>query len=130
MANTPQGAGAFTRFYFAEVLKAYNTQDTQIVRGLAADSCKTCAGLAGSIDAMRVSHQRVTGPPIEVLSAETPGFGYGPVVVDLQYKIPSYNVIDEQGKIVHHIPAEKRDVFLITLNRVSVGWLIGKIQVP
>lgn len=129
-ANTPQGAGAYVRFYFDELLKAYVSQDTRTVRALAADSCTACSGFAGGIDATRAKNRRITGPPLEVLSAEAPGFGYGPVVVDLQYRIPSYDIVDAQGKIAYHIPAEGRDVFLVTLDRVGAEWRIGKVQVP
>ena len=129
-ANTPQGAGAFTLFYFDELLKAYTTQDTRAIRTLAAESCKGCAGLAGGIDSLRDNHRRVTGAPIKVLSAETPGFGYGPVVVDLQYITPAYDIVDANDKIVRRFSAEKRNLFFVSLTRTGTGWLIGRIQVP
>ena len=129
-ANTPQGAGAFTRFYFDELLKAYATQDTRTVRALAADSCRTCAGVAGGIDGMREKSYRIVGAPIELLTAEAPGFGDEAVTVDVQYQVPAYKVVDAMGKLVYDSPGEKRNIFIITLQRMSSHWLMSKIQVP
>lgn len=129
-ANTPQGASAFARFYFAELLRAYTTYDTRAVRSLAAETCRTCAGLTGGIDSMRQAQQRVTGPPLAIHFAEAPGFGYGPVTVDVQYSIPEYKLVDGQGTVVRHFLEKKNRTFIVTLERAGQGWLMGRIQVP
>ena len=129
-ANTPQGASAFARFYFAELLRAYTTYDTRAVRSLAAESCRTCAGLTGGIDSMRQAQQRVTGPPLEVLAAEAPAFDSGPITVDVPYKVSAFNVLRADGQVEHHVQAEKPSTLVATLQRSGAKWLMSKIQVP
>ena len=129
-ANTPQGASAFARFYFEELLRAYMTTDTRGLRAFAADSCGTCAGLANGIDSMRSAKRHVTGPPFDVLSVDAPGFGYGPVTVDVQYKVTAFDVLEYDGRVARHAVTEGPDTFIVTLERSGSSWLMAKIQVP
>lgn len=129
-ANTPQAAGAFVRFYFDELLKASISLDTRRVKFLAADSCRTCAGLTSGFEVMRVQNEKLSGAPLVIEGAEAPGFGYGPVVVDLYYSIPQYDLLDAQGKIIKRFEAVGSSTFLVTLMRRSSNWQILEIQVP
>ena len=84
----------------------------------------------GGIDQLKNENLKVSGPPIRIRSAEAPGFGYGPVTVDVQYSIPSYAVIDATGKQISNFPAKNSKTFIVTLERAASNWLMSKIQTP
>ena len=127
--NDQGGASAFGRFYFDQVIKALDTYDASIIRGLATPLCWTCANLNASIDYLHSKQLRLTAPWWEILSAEAPGFTGGPITVDIGYQALAYNAIDAKGAAVWPSDVSRpRSFYTMTLERTANGWLVDRIQ--
>ena len=79
---------------------------------------------------MRDKAWRVKGTPILINFAEAPAFGSGPIMVDVQYSIPEYDILDASGVVLRHFSLKQSETFMITLKRTNERWMMEKIQVP
>ena len=128
-ANTPDGAKAFAKHYFAQINKAFTTPQAGLIAPLSELTCLSCAGFANAADGYAKLGQRYSVDPIQVIevttASESPESG---AFVDAVLKLPAAKLVDPTGAVVDTF-AEKRGVFLVEMHRRPEGWVVQKIRV-
>lgn len=128
--DSPAGAMAFARYFFAQVNKAYTTPQAGLIAPLSLAECLSCASFARNADSYVELRRRYSVEPIQVIettiAAETPEPGSR--LVDAVVQQRAAKLIDATGAVVDSF-SEKRGVFLVRLARRGDGWLVVKIQV-
>ena len=124
--QTPQGAADFARFVYAEIDRAYQTRDPEVIRPLFADACAACKNFVTSLERIRERGLTVDGRAARVVSAESPGSEL-PQVVTVQLDYGGIRFLDPLGQVVAEEPAgEFQDE--MTLERAEASWLVTSIN--
>lgn len=128
-AETAQGASAFARFYFQDVVNgAYASGVTGPVAALSDDECNSCKNIIGDVERLTAAGSKVEGRRFNVQFAETaPPGPDGKFIVDVRYAADRYLEVDSQGSVVRDVAAQVKDAQVL-LVRDSGGWLVGGIQ--
>jgi hypothetical protein len=127
--NSPAGAMAFARYFFAQVNKAYTTPQAGLIRPLSDATCLSCASFADNADGYVQKSQRYSTDPIRILEVSVapdpePQDGR---LVDLVARQQKATLIDFAGRVQDSF-SEKEGVFLINLRWSGQGWFVRKIQ--
>lgn len=124
--ETIEGAAAYTRFYFAQLNKAFKTGNQSVLDGLFTTGCKTCTALsAGVADVAKAGHH-YGGDLTRIHYASTTEFSSAArrVLVDLsQMKVA---VLDKDGRTVDETRSAKL-AFVATLE-YEKRWVITRLQ--
>lgn len=126
-ANTPAGAVAFARHYFAQINKAYTTPQGGLIAPLSDGSCLSCASFANNADTYSKTGQRYSAEPLQVMDATLAKDSSTGTMVDVVLKQKAAKLIDSIGTVVDTF-SEKQGSFLVQLQRRSDGWVVQKIQ--
>lgn len=124
---TPQGAGAFARFFYAEVTRAFAEEDPEPVRRLSAPGCTACDRFVASLTALRDNDETVTAVQYNIVSAEVPGFDAPPVRVDVRYDSPEITRLDSSGTVISSEPSVEGFQEELTLVSGPSGWLVQEV---
>lgn len=128
-AETPEGAAAFARFFYAEVERAYEEKDPDIVRALSAPDCRACARFMQSVADLRDTGGRTTGVIYNIRSAEVPALTGEGARVTVIYNSPAIQGLDANGMVVHEEPAVVNFEEQVELLRATTGWLVAAVKV-
>ena len=128
-AETAQGAAAFARFYFQDVVNgAYVSGVTNPVAALSDDACNSCKNIIGDVERLAAAGRKVEGRRFNVQFAEAaPPGPDGKFIVDVRYTADRYLEVDTQGSVVRDVAAQVKDAQVLLI-RDTGGWLIGGIQ--
>ena len=128
--ETPQGAAAFARYYFGEVVNAaYDRLDPTPVQSLSAADCNSCANIVKDIERLRDADLRVAGDRFKVAFAEAaPAEADGSIIVDFRFSSDPYVEKDASGKQVREEPAQKDQDAQVKLMRRGGGWIVAGIR--
>lgn len=125
--NSPDGAEAFTRYFFEVVTHAMQTGDTAPLKAVSDPDCKTCAGLSEAIDHMYGEGRRNEGGGwIVNRSAVDPSlempFRKFLVIVDQ----PPQRLIDADGKVADKDP-QTLLAFRVTVRWADTRWIAYEV---
>ena len=122
--ETPQGAAAFTRYYFDLVNSGFAQGDASAVRRVSDPACQGCTNLIEAIEEDDAPGERIEGGVFEIIFAESPPVENGDVIVDLQYAVTELRVVGADGKVLRTTPAEPRIDGQVRLIRRDGSWLV------
>lgn len=129
-ANTPEGAKAFAKYFFAQLNKAYTTPQAGLIAPLSTDSCKSCADYEQKAFGYVREHRRYDRAAIEVLEVSlTPGETPPPGIVWLDvtaHQLPA-RIIDSSGATTFTV-TERTGIFFVAL-AFRDGWLVDSVKV-
>lgn len=131
LAETPHGAAAFTRYYFAQVVnEAYTALEPSMVRELSAAECGSCANIVSDIERLREAGLRVEGLRFKIAFAEAPPADPdGSIIVDFRFSSDPYVEQDENGATLRQEPAQtNQDAQVKLVPRPSGGWIVEAIR--
>jgi predicted lipid-binding transport protein (Tim44 family) len=129
-AETPEGASAFARFFYAEVQRAFAAKDPEIVRRLSAPGCKACDRFITSLTNLRDEGGRVTDVLYDIKAAEAPATDGQTARVTVIYDSPAIQGFDAQGNVVREEPAVTGFEEQLDLVRGAGGWLVQEVTAP
>ncbi len=121
---TPQGAAAFTRFYFGVLNRAFAAGDAAQVRELSDPGCDACNNLIRAIEEEPDPGERVEGGDYQIVFAESPPTNAGDVVVEVRYALTEVRVVNPQGDVVRTEPAEPGIDAQVRLLRRGDSWIV------
>ncbi|MCW2548619.1 MAG: hypothetical protein JWN96_3079 [Mycobacterium sp.] len=128
-ADTPAGAAAFTRFFYAQVTAAFATRNPELIRRYATAACATCNRYAGSVDRLVHERQRVTPVLFWIRFAESPADDDAATArVDVQYDAPASSRYDARGRLILSEKEALRVNRTVTLQRFARGWKVQGIR--
>lgn len=128
--NTPQGAVAFVKHFFATLNRAYTTPTAGIISPLSTSNCKSCATFETNSASYVAMGHRFDRPAVKLLevsiSPETPPVNAQ--IVDAVIDQMPAKIIDTTGQVVKEIQA-KKGVLVLQVVRVQDVWFIDLVQV-
>ncbi len=126
--QSPQGAEAFARHYYATLSRAFSTGETAPLRALATSGCQTCARFANSIDASTRLGQRFAGGQITVRAAAAVKREASLSDVTLRYDSAPLRLLSADGAELRQRAAQLGVTVEMQLRRSRNGWLVDEIQ--
>ncbi|MDX6197232.1 MAG: hypothetical protein QOJ79_383 [Actinomycetota bacterium] len=129
-AATPEGASEFVRFFYAEISRAFQARDPEIVRRLVLPTCKTCKLYIDSITGIRDENQRFVGGGFAIKFAVAPADAgsTGTARVDVGFDYAGGQFVDAAGKVLLSEPAEKNVEEQVALSRVDGRWKVATVK--
>ncbi len=101
MAQTPEGAVAFVKFFFDEVNRAYLEPNGGILPGLGDPDCRSCASLQANAEEYVANNQRYSSSALSVSDPRAAdGAPIGQQFVTLTLNQLAANVVDGSGATV------------------------------
>ena len=128
--ETAQGASAFAKYYFAEVVNAaYLSLDADLVVELSAPDCNACQNIIGDIGRLRAAGRTVPGVRFKVQFAEAPAADAdGSFVVDLRFSSDPYLETESSGEVVRRQAAQVNQDAQVRITRGAKGWSVRGIR--
>lgn len=127
-AETPEGAAAFARFFYAEVQRAFAEKDPAIVERLSAPSCETCKLFVASLTTLRDNDESASPVRYDIKAAESPAITGEEAIVTVLYDGPAIQRFDAAGAVIREEPAVVDAQEQMLLVRGPRGWLVSEIQ--
>ena len=128
--NSPAGAMAFARYFFAQVNKAYTTPQAGLIAPLSTARCKTCATYEGNSLKYVQLHQRHTLEPVQVtevsIAPDTPDDVTR--TVDVVFVQRPSQIVDSVGAVVETLKS-RQAIFAVDLVWDGSLWRVSGIQV-
>ncbi|MBK7609766.1 MAG: hypothetical protein IPJ15_00140 [Actinomycetales bacterium] len=128
--NSPAGAMAFARYFFAQVNKAYTTPQAGLIAPLSTANCKTCATYEGNSLKYVQLHQRHTLEPVQVtevsIAPDTPDDVTR--TVDVVFVQRPSQIVDSVGAVVETLKS-RQAIFAVDLVWDGSLWRVSGIQV-
>jgi Family of unknown function (DUF6318) len=126
-AATPQGASAFTKYWFELLNGAYQSADATEVIASSDPACETCGNFIQVVSGLAERHERFTGPVFHVISAEAPPIVNGRTAVDVFYDVPRRTRVSSTGSVIKASEPSPATEITVTLRRANDGWLVEKV---
>lgn len=125
---TPQAAAAFARFFYAQITRAYETNDPSLIQRLSASGCKACQRYVASVRQARDQHERVTGVEYKIRFAEAPALQGSAARVDVIYDAPATRRYADSGQLLETEPAVTGYKTELMLVRTGSSWQVVSEQ--
>ena len=128
--ETPQGAAAFARYYFGDLVnQAYEDLDPRPVEAASTSACGSCEAVVSDIERLREAGLRVAGDRFKIVFAEAaPADVDGSIIVDFRFSSDPYVETDGAGKVVREEPAQIDQDAQAKLVRRDGGWVVDAIR--
>lgn len=124
--DSPAGAAAFVRAFYAQITAAYASGQSDAIRALSLPSCRICLRYADSVDGMRANGERATPVLFVIRFAESPADEDARAArVDVLFDAPASSRYDANGKRLFAEKALFRISRTVTLLRVGRGWKVA-----
>jgi Family of unknown function (DUF6318) len=127
-ANTPEGAVAFTEFFFANVNQAYKTLDDKHLSALSEASCQGCSIIKETISGWKNKNYHFDGEfatPTSTTIAAFPEDSTAKVL--LLSKTQGSKLLDASNSTVQTFPPDSTRS-LISLKRSNDAWKVAEIK--
>ena len=127
--NSPAGAMAFARYFFAQVNKAYTTPQAGLIAPLSTANCKTCAAAEQNASDYLASGRRYDRDALAVLevSINPETLAQGHTIDVAAHQLPA-RIINTSGATTEQIKDVKA-VFVLRVIRVGEAWRIDSVKV-
>ena len=127
-ANTPDGAKAFAKHYFAQINKAFTTPLTGLLPPLSTNTCKSCANYEDGARDLVQNNQRYDRLPLVLLETVIPPEGEeGATLIDVVFRQEPARLVDSSGKELSRFTS-KTGIFLLHAKWQSGVWVTSEIQ--
>lgn len=128
--DSPAGAMAFARYFFAQVNKAYTTPQAGLIAPISAETCKTCETYEGNSKKYVALGQRHTLEPIQVVEVSIAPDSPPTIAltVDVVIRQRPSQVIESTGVVVEKLK-DRQAVFAVDMVRNSDQWFVAAVQV-
>jgi hypothetical protein len=127
-AATSAGAEAFAKFFYAQVQRAFEAKDPEIVRVLGAPGCGACDAYVASITKLRDNNERVEGYALTVFDAIAPAVTGPRARVDVSWTAPVVKRLDANGKVIRTEGPFRRVNEQVELLRSGDQWRVQAIK--
>lgn len=121
---TPRGAEAFTRFWYAEITRAWAELDPSIVQRLSAPGCRVCQRYVESMTEVKRAGQTVDPVTFDLAFVEAQGISANRTRVLVIYSAPVTRVYDRSGRVVRTEAAIRRGQDTLELQRQGQSWRV------
>ena len=127
--NSPAGAMAFARYFFAQVNKAHTTPQAGLIAPLSTANCKTCAAAEQNAIDYLASGRRYDRDALAVLevSINPETLAQGHTIDVAAHQLPA-RIINTSGATTEQIKDVKA-VFVLRVIRVGEAWRIDSVKV-
>lgn len=129
-ANTPQGAAAFARHWYAELEHAYEVRDSTRLAALSDPSCRTWRNYIEDVSAARRDGRTFTGISIDILYAEAPPIEGSYCTVLVTYDQASFTVKRADGSTKRSYPGVRKTDVQFQALRKQQGWVAVRVVEP
>ncbi|MCU1672660.1 MAG: hypothetical protein JWN77_773 [Frankiales bacterium] len=126
--ETPQAAGEFAKYVYAELERAFATKDNSTIARLSLPSCKTCKLYVGSVQRLREMNESITPVRFTVRSAVSPGEFNGVTSVDVTFDFNGSRRTASDGSLLLEEKPQKGVEEELDLKRVNGEWRIAAIK--
>lgn len=127
--NSPAGAMAFARHFFAQVNKAYTTPQAGLIAPLSTPNCKSCAGYEERARGLEASKERYDRLPLAILEVSpAPDRVDGLTLIDVVFRQTDARLIDSAGHELSRFTT-KSGIFVLHVRWSSGLWVANEIQV-
>ena len=128
-AQTPAGAEAFARYYFAQFNASLQQAKPDLLGGLASNACKTCQAFLDTAIEYRSNRQHYSGEPFSVMSAGAVGqLSTDEALVLVSGAQRPGAVVDASGKVVQRTRYQ-RGQFSVHLKWINGAWITEELKV-
>ncbi|TAL21867.1 MAG: hypothetical protein EPN99_06845 [Frankiales bacterium] len=129
-AETPEGAAAFARYFFGEVVDgAYVDLNAEPVVALSTEQCDSCKNIVDDIERLRDAGLIVAGERFKIAFAEAPPVNAdGSVIVDFRFTSDPYVERNAEGEVVRQEDAQVDQDAQVKLVRREGGWAVDAIR--
>ena len=127
--NSPAGAMAFARHFFAQANLAYTSPRSGVLPPLSTSNCKTCAAFEATASRYVREGLRYDRNPVQILevSLDAEPLTGGHMVDLVAHQQPS-KVINAAGVVVEDIKDQKV-IFVLNVVSVDSAWRIDSVRV-
>lgn len=127
-AATSAGAEGFARFFYAQLVAAFDRKDPELIRAMSASGCESCDRYIRSLTKLRDNNERVEGFTVAVVDAVAPAVEGDKARVDVSWMTPDVAVrYDANGKVIFRDGPYKRVDDEFKLLRHGNSWLISSL---
>jgi hypothetical protein len=128
--QSPQGARAFTEYYFAAVVNdAYVTGNTARIDALSDPACGSCANIVADVKRLTDAGSKVSGKRFNLQFIEAaPPDPDGSVVVDFRFSSDKYVEVDAAGSTLRTEPPQVDQDAQAKLIRRGSSWIVVAIR--
>lgn len=127
-ADTPAGAAAFARWFYAQVTAAFAARDPGPIRQLSLPSCALCQRYITSVSLLATRNEHTTPVLFRIRFAESPvDTDAATARVDVQYDAPASSRYDARGRLLLSERPISRANHTVLLRRVRGGWKVQAI---
>lgn len=128
--NSPAGAIAFARHFFAQVNKAYTTPQAGLIAPLSTSNCKSCDAFERTAQGFVLDGQRYDHIALEVLETSLNPDTTLPLSTSVDVVAHQFaaKVVNNSGATVRTV-TERRGIFVVRLTRPAGIWVVDSIQV-
>ena len=130
LANTPEGAVAFARYFLKAMNRGYFMPAPGALSPLSTPACKSCAAYEAEFADLVSKHQHLDREPFvftEVVVVPDTGPGAA-LSVDAVTQQQAVKIVDSHGSVQRSWTA-KIGVFVLDLVRENDSWKVNEIQV-
>lgn len=127
-AATPEGANAFTRYWFAELNAAFTSRESARLRSMSSADCEFCNNFLVAIDNLRRDRQRVTGGTFQLFFVEAPPIEPDGVVLDIAYSRAASVRVDASDRPVASGAPNPKQLAQVKLVRAAGGWRFDALR--
>jgi hypothetical protein len=130
-APTPEGAGAFARYWFTALNEAARSGDTATLRSLSDESCETCRLYAESIEDLYGPGGRIEGGVFSLRAAEAPGLepNASEARVTVVFDVTATRQVGADGETLREVPALSAVAAEMLLRRTDSGWVAATLDI-
>jgi hypothetical protein len=128
-AATSAGAEAFAKFFYAQMKRAFETKNPDLIKLISAPECTSCANYVGSVTELRDNNERVENFVVNVTLAVAPALTGSTARVDVTWSSPGPAIrYDASGKEIYRDGPYRRVDDEMKLVRSGDTWLVTSLR--
>jgi thiol-disulfide isomerase/thioredoxin len=122
------GATAFAKFFYAQTVVAFSTNNPELIQAISAPGCTACKNYIDSLTRLRDNNERVENFEVNIIDAVTPTVTGPTARVDVSFSAPQAIRYDASGKVILRDGPYKRIDESVDLVRSGDAWLVKEIK--
>lgn len=127
-AETPDGADAFVRYFFAQMNIAFREARPELITALAQPTCRTCKRLADSLEKSRLKGELLNGDTFTVQATAATAVSASRGTVTVAGDLPARDATDSTGRVTRKIAAQGHFAFDVNIVWTLDRWLVDQMS--